>query len=214
MFLLIDNYDSFSYNLYQYIGEILQGDSSGSDNPNTPNLKVIRNDELTVEQIEELNPQKIVISPGPGKPADAGCCVEVVRKLYAKIPILGICLGHQAIFEAFGGTVSYAKALMHGKSSLIEFESECPLFAGKIPKFSKNSNSGEAHTLIQVARYHSLAGIYETLPADLKVIAKAECGEIMGVSHKEHHVYGLQFHPESILTEGGFEMLKNFCELV
>jgi len=187
MILLIDNYDSFSYNLYQMLGET------------NPDLRVIRNDELTPEEIENLNPERIVISPGPGRPSAAGHCVDVIKRLYDKIPILGICLGHQAIFEAFGGTVGYASQLMHGKSSMVRVEAGCPLFAGTSPT-------------IQAARYHSLAGISETLPHDLKIIAQTDDGEIMGVSHNKYPVYGLQFHPESILTPEGFVIIGNFAK--
>ena len=185
MILLIDNYDSFSYNLYQLIGII------------NPNIKVVRNDELTPGEIEELNPQCIVISPGPGRPGSAGCCIEVVKLLYEKIPILGICLGHQVIFEAFGGTVGYAAQLMHGKSSMITVEGG--LFDG-------------TSDVIKAARYHSLAGIKETLPPDLKIIAQTDEGEIMGICHKKYPVYGLQFHPESILTPEGHVIIKNFIQ--
>ncbi|MCL2388629.1 MAG: aminodeoxychorismate/anthranilate synthase component II [Defluviitaleaceae bacterium] len=185
MLLLIDNYDSFSYNLYQLIGEV------------EPNIKVIRNDAHTVAEIAALTPEKIILSPGPGKPSDAGVCIEVVRKLSGQVPILGICLGHQAIYEAFGGVISYAAQLMHGKSSEIAVDATCPIFAG-LPPF------------IQVARYHSLAGVRETLPAELKIVAHADDGEIMAISHKEYPVYGLQFHPESILTPAGKDIIRNF----
>ncbi len=185
MILLIDNYDSFSYNLYQLIGSI------------NPNIKVIRNDELTVEEIGNLQPSHIILSPGPGKPGNAGVCIEVVKELGDKIPILGVCLGHQAIFEASGGTVSYAEELMHGKTSLAKVQPDSTLFKG----FPES---------IQVARYHSLIGLKETLPEELTVTAITENGEIMAVEHKKHRVYGLQFHPESILTPRGNEILANF----
>ncbi len=191
MILLIDNYDSFSYNLYQVIGAV------------QPNIKIARNDELTIDEIIKLAPEHIVISPGPGKPSEAGICVEAVKQLYACFPILGICLGHQAIFEAFGGTVSYAKELMHGKSSLITIDNENALFKG-LP------------SEIQAARYHSLAGIKSTLPDTLKITAQtspsenSEDGEIMAVCHKEYPVYGVQFHPESILTPNGKTIIENF----
>ncbi|MCL2225260.1 MAG: aminodeoxychorismate/anthranilate synthase component II [Defluviitaleaceae bacterium] len=188
MILLIDNYDSFSYNLYQLIGVI------------EPDIKIIRNDELTPQEIEQLNPKRIVISPGPGKPADAGQCINVVKHFYNRLPILGICLGHQAIFEAFGGTVGYAERLMHGKSSMVSVAADNPLFSGTSPE-------------IQAARYHSLAGAKETLPADLEIIAETESGEIMGICHKKYPVYGLQFHPESILTPEGNVILENFIRL-
>lgn len=185
MILLIDNYDSFSYNLYQLVGEI------------NPDIKVIRNDEMTVKEIEELNPSSIILSPGPGKPKDAGVCIEVVKAFSGKIPILGVCLGHQAIYEAFSGIVTYAQKLMHGKQSEINIISDCPLFRG-LDKKSK------------VARYHSLAADETTLPNDLVVTAKTDSGEIMAIQHKIHPTYGLQFHPESILTPQGKEIIRNF----
>jgi anthranilate synthase component II len=188
MILLIDNYDSFSYNLYQCIGSI------------DPDIKVARNDELTVEEIKKLSPSRIVISPGPGKPSDAGICIEVIRNLYSAVPIIGICLGHQAIFEAFGGTVSYASRLMHGKSSEVTVDTSNPLFKGLPRK-------------IQAARYHSLAGIKSTLPDVLRVIAETADGEIMGVCHKEYPIYGVQFHPESILTPDGKTIIENFMNM-
>jgi anthranilate synthase component 2 len=185
MVLLIDNYDSFSYNLYQLIGSI------------DTNIKVVRNDEISVNEIKRISPDFLVISPGPGKPSDAGICIDAVKQLYSSIPILGICLGHQAIYEAFGGTVSYASKLMHGKSSMVTIDTENSLFKGL------------AQT-IQTARYHSLAGIKSTLPDTLKITAWTEDGEIMAVCHKEYPVYGLQFHPESILTPNGKTIIENF----
>jgi len=185
MVLLIDNYDSFSYNLYQVIGSI------------DPDIKVARNDEITVDEIKRLAPDRLVISPGPGKPSDAGICVEAVKRLCGSMPILGICLGHQAIYEAFGGTVSYASRLMHGKSSQVNLDAKSALFNG-LP------------SVIQAARYHSLAGIKSTLPDVLKITAWTDDNEIMAVCHKRHHVYGLQFHPESILTPDGGIIIKNF----
>ncbi|MCL1843780.1 MAG: aminodeoxychorismate/anthranilate synthase component II [Defluviitaleaceae bacterium] len=185
MILLIDNYDSFSYNLFQIIGEI------------NPNIKVVRNDEISVHEITAMKPEKIVLSPGPGRPSEAGCCVDVVQKFFDKVPILGICLGHQSIFEAFGGTVSYAAKLMHGKSSEVAVDAKCPIFEG-LPPF------------VQVARYHSLACVKETLPEELEIIARADDGEIMGVCHKKFPVFGLQFHPESILTPLGKVIIGNF----
>jgi anthranilate synthase component 2 len=185
MVLLIDNYDSFSYNLYQLIGSI------------DPDINVVRNDALSVEEIQNLAPNRIVISPGPGKPSDAGICIETVRRLYSTIPILGICLGHQAIYEAFGGTVSYAIRLMHGKSSAVTVDGGNALFKGLPP-------------VIQAARYHSLAGIKSTLPESLKITAWTGDGEIMAVCHKKYPVYGVQFHPESILTPEGKTIIKNF----
>ncbi len=188
MILLIDNYDSFSYNLYQLAGTI------------NPDIKVIRNDELTINEIEALAPERIIISPGPGRPKDAGVCEEVILHFAGKLPILGVCLGHQAICEAFGGVVSYAGKLMHGKSSTATLDVGSKLFKA-MPES------------IQVARYHSLAAVAEQLPACLKVIARTEDDEIMAVEHREHKIYGVQFHPESILTPKGIEILKNFFEI-
>lgn len=184
MILLIDNYDSFSYNLFQLVGTL------------NPDIRVVRNDLLSVPEIEALSPEAILLSPGPGRPADTGICEEAVQKLSGKIPILGVCLGHQAICEAFGGTVGYAKALMHGKSSLTKLAPSCPLFQDLPPE-------------IPVARYHSLAA-QEPLPPDLEAAAVAEDGEIMALQHKTHPTFGLQFHPESILTPDGETILKNF----
>lgn len=188
MILLIDNYDSFSYNLYQLIGSI------------DPDIKVIRNDAMTVSEIEEMNPEAIIISPGPGKPEDAGICIDVVKQLGGKIPILGVCLGHQSICVAYGATVSYAKKLMHGKQSDTEIDTNCPLFK-------------DLDKIIPVARYHSLAAIESTMPDCLIPTAKADDGEIMAVKHKDYHVYGVQFHPESIMTPDGNKMLNNFLSI-
>lgn len=187
MILLIDNYDSFSYNLYQLIGEI------------DPDIKVIRNDEMTVEQIEDLKPDHIILSPGPGRPEDAGVIVDVVKTIH-DIPILGVCLGHQAICAAFGATVTYAKKLMHGKQSDVKFDTECPLFMG-------------CPEIAPVARYHSLAADADTIPECLKITALTTDGEVMAVQHKEYPIYGVQFHPESIMTPDGKTMLKNFIDL-
>ena len=185
MILLIDNYDSFSYNVYQLVGGL------------EPDVKVIRNDELGIEQIEALEPEKIIISPGPGKPKDAGICEDVVRYFSGKIPILGICLGHQAICEAFGAKITYAKELMHGKQSVAKVDNDSRLFAGM-------------HDEITVGRYHSLAAEPESLPECLKVVAKTADGEVMAVEHTDYEVYGLQFHPESILTPEGKTIIENF----
>lgn len=187
MILLIDNYDSFSYNLYQLIG---------SENPD---IKVIRNDEKTIEEIREMSPDYIVLSPGPGKPKDAGCCIDVVKTFAGEIPILGVCLGHQAICEAFGATVSYAKELMHGKTSLTKIDTKSKIFQN-IPQ------------QVPVARYHSLAAKKETLPNELLITAQTRDGEVMAVEHKRYPVYGLQFHPESILTPDGKQMIHNFLK--
>lgn len=187
MILLIDNYDSFSYNLYQLIGEI------------SPDIKVIRNDEMTVEEIRKLSPDRIILSPGPGRPENGGVIVEAARTLGKEIPILGVCLGHQAICAAFGATVTYAKELMHGKQSEVTFDRECPLFKG-CPEKSP------------VARYHSLAADTATIPEELKVTAVTRDGEVMAVQHREYPIYGVQFHPESILTPEGKRMLENFIK--
>lgn len=187
MILLIDNYDSFSYNLYQLVGEI--------DN----DIKVIRNDELTVDEIRALNPDRIIISPGPGRPEDAGIITDVVKKLGSKFPILGVCLGHQAICSAFGAEITYAKRLMHGKPSDVKLDTETLLF----------KNCPE---IVPVARYHSLAADDKTIPACLMITAETEDGEIMAVQHKEYRIYGLQFHPESIMTPNGKQMLTNFIK--
>ena len=188
MIVLIDNYDSFTYNLVQYIGAV------------EPDIRVIRNDACTPEEIEAMKPDAIVISPGPGKPSEAGICIEVIQYFKDKVPILGVCLGHQAICEAFGGTVSYAKELMHGKSSVAQILEESPLF----------KNLG---TEMQVARYHSLAAIRDTLPEELKVTAVTDDGEIMAVEHRDYPVYGLQFHPESVLTPKGMTLIENFLNI-
>lgn len=187
MNLLIDNYDSFSYNLYQLIG------AQNSD------ITVIRNNEKTIAEIEEMNPDKIILSPGPGRPDQAGICLEVVDYFKGKIPILGICLGHQSICQAFGATITYAKRLMHGKQSKVEIDITCPIFYNLPDK-------------ILAARYHSLAADPETIPETLQVIAKTTDGEIMAVKHRDYEIYGLQFHPESILTPDGNTILKNFLE--
>lgn len=188
MILLIDNYDSFSYNLYQLIGEI------------TPEIQVIRNDEMTVEEIRRLAPERIILSPGPGRPEDAGVIVEAAQTLGKEIPVLGVCLGHQAICTAFGATVTYAKKLMHGKQSDVKFDTQCPLFRG-------------CREIAPVARYHSLAAAADTIPDCLKTTAMTADGEVMAVQHKEYPIFGVQFHPESILTPDGKTMLKNFIEL-
>lgn len=185
MILLIDNYDSFSYNLFQLVGSL------------NPDIKVIRNDACTIEDIRSMNPESIIISPGPGRPEDAGICIDVVKELGGSFPILGVCLGHQSICKAYGATVSYAKELMHGKQSDTSLDLSCPVFKG-------------CPSTIPVGRYHSLAALPETLPDCLKVTAKTTDGEIMAVQHTQYPVFGLQFHPESILTPDGKTMLENF----
>lgn len=187
MILLIDNYDSFSYNLYQYIGTL------------NPDIKVIRNDEMTCEEIEKLNPSHIVLSPGPGKPSDAGICKDVIEYFKGRKPILGVCLGHQAICEQFGAIVTYAPRLMHGKQSEIAVNNKNKIFKGMPER-------------IVVGRYHSLAASDNHFPEVLEVIARTDEDEIMAVKHKEFEIYGLQFHPESILTPYGMKMLTNFFE--
>ncbi|MGN0141919.1 MAG: anthranilate synthase component II [Roseburia sp.] len=184
MILLIDNYDSFTYNLYQYFGTF------------TDEIQVVRNDKITIDEIRRLQPEKIVLSPGPKSPKEAGICMDVVKEFYKEVPILGICLGHQCIGEAFGGTVSYAKSLFHGKQSVICHDGS-DIFEG-IPSPMK------------VARYHSLAVQEDDLPECLMVTARTEDGEIMAIRHREYPVIGLQFHPESIYTEHGKRMVENF----
>ena len=187
MILLIDSYDSFSYNLYQLVGAL------------NPDIQVIRNDEKTVEEIRAMAPSHILLSPGPGRPERAGVLMDVVQALGGEIPILGVCLGHQAICAAFGASITYAKALMHGKQSQVRFDPDCPLFRG-CPETAL------------VGRYHSLAADTETLPECLKITARTEDGEVMAVQHRAHPVYGVQFHPESILTPDGKTMLQNFIK--
>lgn len=184
MILLIDNYDSFTYNIYQYMGKIDE------------NIKIVRNDQITLEEISQMKPDKIVLSPGPKAPKDAGICIELIKRFYKEIPILGICLGHQSIGEAFGATVSYAKELFHGKASIIHHNGK-GIFNGITPDTT-------------VARYHSLAILEETLSDEFIISAKTDDGEIMAIEHKDYPLYGLQFHPESIYTPEGFKMLENF----
>ena len=188
MILLVDNYDSFSYNLYQLTGEI------------EPDIKVIRNDEMTVKEIELLNPDLIIISPGPGRPENAGICKDIIKYFAGRIPILGVCLGHQAICKAFGATVSYAKELMHGKTSVINADTDSVIFKGLDNK-------------IKVARYHSLAADKESLSDELKITAVTDDDEIMAVEHKKYDIYGVQFHPESILTPDGRTIIENFLNI-
>ena len=184
MILFIDNYDSFTYNLVQLAGGF------------EPNLTVVRNDGVTVEEIRSLNPSHIILSPGPGYPADAGICEEVIKSLKGEFPILGVCLGHQAICEAFGAKITRAKKLMHGKKSNIRLESH-PLFAGLPGR-------------MDAARYHSLIADRSAIPPELYVIAEDDGGEVMAVCHRDYPIYGLQFHPESVLTPEGHVIMKNF----
>ena len=185
--LMIDNYDSFTYNLVQYFGEL------GED------VRVHRNDEITIAEIEALRPDRLVLSPGPCSPAEAGICIEAIRHFMGKLPILGVCLGHQSIGAALGGDIVRAKVQMHGKADTLTTDQQ-GMFAGLPQQFS-------------VIRYHSLAIARDTLPADLVVTATAADGEIMGVRHRTLALEGVQFHPESILSEHGHAMLKNFLEL-
>lgn len=186
MILVIDNYDSFTYNIVQRLGEL------GAE------LAVYRHDKITVERVRQLQPDRIVISPGPGFPRDAGISLEIIRRLGAEIPLLGICLGHQSIGEAYGGRVVHAPELMHGKTSMIYHRGD-PIFA-------------DVPTPFEATRYHSLIVEEATLPESLVVTARAQTGEIMGMRHRCHPVIGLQFHPESILTADGLKMLDNFLD--
>ena len=187
MLLMIDNYDSFTFNLVQYFGELGQ------------NVKMIRNDAITPAEIAALKPSHLVLSPGPCSPAEAGVCVPAVRELVGKLPILGVCLGHQSIGAALGGDIVRAKVQMHGKADTLTTDQQ-GVFAGLPQQFS-------------VIRYHSLAIARDTLPADLVVTATAADGEIMGVRHRSLPLEGVQFHPESILSEHGHAMLKNFLQM-
>ena len=186
MILVIDNYDSFTYNLVQYLGEL------GAD------LTVVRNDEMTLDQIQKMKPSHILISPGPGRPEDAGISESVIKTFYKTIPILGVCLGHQAMGQVFGAKVGYAPYLMHGKSSFIQHDGKT-IFKG-IP------------SPLKVGRYHSLVVEEKSIPKELEVTSRTEDGVVMGLRHKKFPMEGIQFHPESILTDFGKEMLKNFLE--
>jgi anthranilate synthase/aminodeoxychorismate synthase-like glutamine amidotransferase len=197
MILLIDNYDSFSYNLVQLVGGILQ--DSVQERPEE--IVVVRNDEMTIREMEELPLTHLILSPGPGRPKDAGICEEAILHFCRKIPILGVCLGHQAICEAFGGEITYARHLMHGKQSRIEIDMQSPLMYG-------------LDRVMLAARYHSLVVNPDTLPEELVCIARdMERGEIMAVAHREYPLYGLQFHPESVLTPQGKKMMENFLAI-
>ena len=187
MILMIDNYDSFTYNLVQYLGELGE------------NLKVFRNDKITLKKIKALRPERIVISPGPGTPTEAGISKELIREFAAKVPVLGVCLGHQCIGEVYGGKVIPAKRLMHGKTSLIYHNSK--------GIFKNIPNPFEA------TRYHSLLVEKKSLPACLEITAWTKEGEIMGLQHKEYPLFGVQFHPESILTKAGKDILRNFLKV-
>lgn len=188
MFLLIDNYDSFTFNLYQMIGAFYK------------DIKVVRNDALTIEDIEKMKLAGIIISPGPGRPEKAGICIDVIKSFAGRLPILGICLGHQAIAHAFGGQIIRAEKIMHGKTSELYTEDSL-IFKGLPRSFN-------------VMRYHSLVVEANSLPEELEVIAKTKDEVIMALKHKSYEIYGLQFHPESILTEYGEKILKNFVEVI
>ena len=188
MVLLIDNYDSFSYNLHQQAAAI------------QPDIRVVRNDAVTVSEIEGLNPSHIILSPGPGYPKDAGVCEDVIRRLGSSVPILGVCLGHQAVCEVFGARIVHANRLMHGKQSMVSLNPDEPLFRGMARK-------------VLVARYHSLVASPDSIPDCLAVTARDEDGEIMAVRHREQPVYGVQFHPESILTPQGDLIMQHFLSI-
>ena len=186
MILLIDNYDSFTYNLFQFLGEL------GAD------VRVVRNDAVTLDEIEAMAPERIVISPGPCTPAEAGISTDVVRRFGPKLPLLGVCLGHQCIGVAYGAKVAYAGEILHGKTSAIHHDGQ-GVFTG-LPN------------PLEGIRYHSLAIPPETVPDELEVTARTERGVIMGVRHRQHPVEGVQFHPESIMTQDGKGLLRNFLE--
>lgn len=187
MLLMIDNYDSFTYNLVQYLGEL--GEI----------IKVYRNDQITVDEVERAGPDRLVISPGPCTPEEAGVSNEIIRRFAGRVPLLGVCLGHQCIGHVFGGEVVRAPRLMHGKTSMIQHDGKT-IYKGLPNPF-------------EATRYHSLIIKRETIPACLEITAETDQGEIMGVRHKEHKVEGVQFHPESILTESGKDLLRNFLAL-
>jgi len=188
MLLMIDNYDSFTYNLVQYLGELGQV------------MKVCRNDQITADEVAALAPERIVISPGPCSPLEAGVSNEIIRRFAGRVPLLGVCLGHQCIGHVFGGEVVRAPRLMHGKTSMIHHDGKT-IYQGLPNPF-------------EATRYHSLIIRRETMPRCLEVTAETEAGEVMGVRHKEHAVEGVQFHPESILTEAGKDLLRNFLEAI
>lgn len=188
MILLIDNYDSFAYNVYQWIGA------------EEADIHVARNDEITLGEIKQLKPHAIILSPGPKRPEDAGICIELIQTFYQQIPILGICLGHQSIAAAFGAKVGYAKELMHGKQDTIYVLKEDPIF----------KNMGKS---FPAARYHSLS-VEADLPDCLVELAKSKDDEVMAIKHKEYPIYGLQFHPESVMTPNGSQIMKNFISII
>lgn len=187
MIIMIDNYDSFTYNLYQYIGTI------------NPDIMVFRNDKITVDEVLNMKPSHIILSPGPGYPAAAGICIDLIKRA-GNIPILGVCLGHQAIGEAFGAKIVHAPQIMHGKSDIITLNGSCELYKGLGIK-------------AEVGRYHSLVIDDKTIPECLQITAESDDGCIMGVKHTERPVYGIQFHPESVLTPNGMKMIENFLNI-
>ena len=188
MIVIIDNYDSFTYNLYQGIGKF------------NSNIRVFYNDEMQPAEIAKLNPTHLILSPGPGRPKAAGICEDAISFFAGKLPVLGICLGHQAICECFGAEITYAKTLIHGKKSMIHVANGNPLFRGLPP-------------LVEAGRYHSLEVYRLSLPDELLVIAETDDGSVMGVKHRDYEIYGLQFHPESILTPQGETILRNFIHI-
>jgi anthranilate synthase component 2 len=188
MILIIDNYDSFTYNLYQIVGAL------------EPDIRVVRNDALSVEKVVALDPTHIILSPGPGRPEDAGICPELIRACPTHVALLGVCLGHQAICQAFGAKIGYAERLMHGKASTMLLTSDARLFAG-LP------------AQIPGARYHSLAAEAATIPFERRVTARTDIGEVMAVEHRERLIFVLQFHPESIITPQGATILSNFLKV-
>ena len=187
MLVMIDNYDSFTYNLVQYLGELGQV------------IKVFRNDQVTVDEVEAISPKRIVISPGPCTPLEAGVSNEIIRRFAGRVPLLGVCLGHQCIGHVFGGEIVRAPRLMHGKTSMIRHDGKT-IYQGLPNPF-------------EATRYHSLIVRRETMPGCLEVTAETDQGEIMGVRHREHPVEGVQFHPESILTQAGKDLLRNFLAM-
>jgi len=195
LILVIDNYDSFTYNLVQYLGEL------GAELPVAANVQVYRNDKISLEEVKQLQPTGVVISPGPGRPDDAGISLELIRRLGPTLPILGVCLGHQSIGQVFGGNIVRAPELMHGKTSLVH-HTGVGVFRGLENPFT-------------ATRYHSLVIERQTCPDDLEVTAWVEDGTIMGVRHRNYrHIEGVQFHPESILTSSGKQILRNFLVMV
>lgn len=187
MILMIDNYDSFVYNLFQLAGSIY------------PDMEVRRNDAVTLEEIRRMKPAGLIFSPGPGRPKDAGICEEAIRQFAGEIPMVGVCLGHQAICEVFGAKITYAARLMHGKTSKVQADTGSTLFQG-------------LENPLTVARYHSLAADAEEWPAELKITARTDENEVMAVEHVKYPIYGIQFHPESVMTPVGMKIIENFVK--